>query len=55
MSSIGPKLVRLRLDPESYEGSAAAGAASRWLAVSIVRRDVEPGSPPPGISQPLGR
>ena len=33
----------------------AAGAASRWLEVSIVRHDVEPGSPPQTISQPLRR
>jgi hypothetical protein len=31
--------------------SAAAGATSRWLAVSILRDDVEPGSPPPTVSQ----
>src|ERR1019366_5797662 len=33
--------------------SAAAGPASRWLAVSIVRHDVELGDPPQTVSQPL--
>ena len=41
MSSIGPKPERLRLDPVSYEQSSAAGPASRRLAVSVVRHDVE--------------
>ena|SRR5271157_342182 len=35
-----PKIARLRLDV-SYGSATAAGAAARWLAVSVVRRNVE--------------
>jgi hypothetical protein len=35
--------------------SAPAGAAPRRLAVSIMRHDVEPGSPSPAVPQSLGR
>ena len=52
MSADAPEHTPVRLDPESYESAAAAGAASRWLAVSIVRRDVESGSASQGVSQP---
>jgi hypothetical protein len=62
VSSIGPKLVRLRLDYAPGVGSAggigeglalqyrtkspAADIAPRWLAVSIVRHHVELGGSP---------
>ena len=55
MSSIRPKSRTLAAGSGGVRGSAAAGAASRWLAVSIVRHDVEPGSPPQTVSQPLRR
>jgi hypothetical protein len=40
MNVIGPKLSPLRLD-KVLRDFAAAGFASRWLAMSIVRHDVE--------------
>jgi hypothetical protein len=54
MSSISPKLSRVRLDPASHECLSHQSVTPRWLAVSIVRHDVNLGSPPQGISQPLG-
>jgi hypothetical protein len=53
MSPIGPKPVLLRLGCSSVRGSSAADPASRRLAMSIVWRDVEPGSSPQTVSQPL--
>ena len=55
MSSIGPKAHVLAAGSGVVRESAAAGAASRWLEVSIVRHDVEPGSSPQTVSQPLRR
>ena len=52
MSSIVQEPRRLRLDPASYEKFAAAGSASQWLALSILRHHVEPGSPSQTVSQP---
>jgi hypothetical protein len=50
MSEIRPKLVRL--DPIWY--AAATGPGPRWLEVSVLRHDVEPGSPSQTVSQPVG-
>ena len=55
MRSIRPKSAALAAGSGVVRGSTPAGAASRWLAVSIMRHDVEPGSPPPTVSQPLWR
>ena len=54
MSSIGPKPVRLRLDPVAYERLRQVGFASRWLALSILWHYDELGSPSRAVSQPLG-
>ena len=53
MSSMARTRSALAAGSGVVRGFAAAGAASRWLAVSIVRHDVEPGSPSQTVSQPL--
>ena len=55
MSPIGPKLHVLAAGSGIVRDSAAAGAASRWLEMPIVRHDVEPGSPSQTVSQPRRR
>src|ERR1035438_5167377 len=54
MSSIGPKPVGLRLNPVAYESLRQLLLLSRWLALSVVRHNGEPGSPSQGILKPLG-
>ena len=49
-----PEIHTLAARRGRVRASARVGAASRWLAMSIVRRDGEPGGPSQGISQPLG-
>jgi hypothetical protein len=51
--SDGPKPPALAAGPDIVRESAAAGPASRWLAVSIVRHDVESGGAPQTVSEPL--
>ena len=53
MSSMRCDPPHLRLDPMSYGELRQPGAASRWLAVSILRHHVEPGGPPQTVSEPL--
>lgn len=50
-----PEARALALGSSGVRESAAAGTASRSLAMSIVRRDVEPGGPSHAISQSVGR
>ena len=49
-----PQSRSLAAGPLVVRKSAPADPASRWLAVSILRHDVEPGGAPQGIPQPLG-
>src|SRR5579859_6600398 len=50
-----PQSCSLAAGPLVVRKSAPADPQSRWLAVSVVRRDDESGSSPQRVSQPLGR
>ncbi len=54
MSSIRPEIHTLAVRRGRVRASATVGAASRWLAMSIVRHDGESRSAPQGIPQSLG-
>jgi len=55
MNVTSPKAARRRLDPIAYGKAATTGVTPRWLKMSVVRSDVEPGTTPSTIPQPRGR
>ena len=55
MSLMRPDPPHLRLDPTVIRDAATGSSQARWLAMPIMRHNVEPGNSLQTVSQPLRR